>query len=136
MTNGELGILLLAGLGVFFLIASAIGINRFAGIHARMQAVGVGSTVGIMTLLFSAGIYYFDSQELWRMLVLIALFAGTQPIATTAMARAAYRRAENIRRFINLDEMESPNYTPDYKLQENQQSGVAGDVTPTRQRGA
>lgn len=114
MTTIQMVVLLLATLGVFFLLTSAIGILRFHGVHARMQAAGVGSTVGIMTLLFSAGLYYFDSQELWRMLVLVALFAITAPIATTAMARAAYRKAEDINRFIALDDMAGVNYTPDH----------------------
>jgi multicomponent Na+:H+ antiporter subunit G len=114
MTTIEGIVLILATIGVFFLFVSAVGLLRFRGVHARMQSAGIGGTVGIMTLLFSAGLYYFDSQELWRMLVLIALFAGTGPIATTAMARAAYRKAEDINRFVAMDEMTGAGYMPDY----------------------
>jgi monovalent cation/proton antiporter MnhG/PhaG subunit len=116
MTTVQIGVLGLATIGVFLLLVSAIGILRMRGVHARMQASGVGGTLGIMIVLFSAGIYYYQSQELWRMLVLIALFAITGPIATTAMARAAYRRSgHRIRQFIEHDDMADPNYTPDYQ---------------------
>ncbi len=114
MSPLQIVVLLLAAIGVFFLLVSAIGILRFHGVHARMQAASVGGTLGIMTLLVSAGLYYHSSQELWRMLVLIILFAGTGPIATTAMARAAYRKAADINRFVALDEMASAEYVPDY----------------------
>ncbi len=121
MTIVEITVLSLAAIGVFFLLVGAVGILRMHGVHARMQASGIGGALGIMIVLFSAGIYYYQTQELWRMLVLIALFAITGPIATTAMARAAYRRSgHRIRQFIEYDDMADPNYTPDY------QAGDAG----------
>ena len=116
MTTVEIGVLSLATIGVLLLLVSAIGILRMHDVHSRMQASGVGGTLGIMIVLFSGGIYYFQTQELLRMLVLIALFAITGPIATTAMARAAYRRSgREIRKFIEYDDMADPNYTPDYQ---------------------
>ena len=116
MTIVEIIVLSLAAIGVFLLLVGAIGVLRMRDVHSRMQASGIGGALGIMIVLFSGGVYYFQTQELWRMLVLIALFAITGPIATTAMARAAYRRSgREIRQFIEYDDMADPNYTADYQ---------------------
>jgi len=90
MTIREIAVIVVAAFGVVLMFISTIGILRLPGVHARMHAVGKGSTLGISCMLLSAGIY-FGEGELLRMIALIALFFVTAPIATTAMARAAYR---------------------------------------------
>lgn len=90
MTIREIAVIVVAAFGVVLMFISTIGILRLPGVHARMHAVGKGSTLGISCMLLSAGIY-FGEAELLRMIALIGLFFVTAPIATTAMARAAYR---------------------------------------------
>lgn len=81
---------LLAVVGVFFMIVSAIGILRFPDIYLRMHAAGKAATLGVSAILLAAGLH-FGSWELFRMVLLVALFFITAPIATTHMARANYR---------------------------------------------
>ena len=90
MTITEIAVLLLAVIGVAFMFISAIGILRFPDVFARMHAVGKASTLGISCVLLAAGIYY-GGGYLVRMILLILFFFLTAPVATAAMARAAYR---------------------------------------------
>ena len=90
MTYQELGILILAGIGVFFTLVSSIGVLRLPDVYARMQAAGKATSLGIGCILLAAG-FFFGEWALLRMIVLLALFFITGPIATTAMAHAAYR---------------------------------------------
>lgn len=89
MTLRETLVIIVAAIGVIFTVISAIGIVRLPDVYARMHSAGKASTLGVSTLLLSAGIYYPDNLPL--MLTLILLFFVTAPIATTTMARATYR---------------------------------------------
>lgn len=90
MTPLETASIAIAAVGVLFMFVSAIGILRLPDVYTRMHAAGKSTTLGISCILVAAGIH-FGGLELFRMLILIALFFITGPIATTAMARAAYR---------------------------------------------
>lgn len=90
MTPLQIIIVALTSIGVFFMVVSAIGILRLPDVYTRMHAAGKATTLGISCILFAVGLHY-GGWELVRMLILIALFFITGPIATTAMARAAYR---------------------------------------------
>jgi multicomponent Na+:H+ antiporter subunit G len=96
-------ILILAGCG--FMLVSAIGIVRLPDVFARMHAAGKASTVGVSGLLLAAGLFFYDEFLMLRMLALIALIFATAPIATTAMARAAYRTGPRKRKHLHYDEM-------------------------------
>ena len=115
MTLLELIILLSAATGVVLLLISSYGMVRMHGVHQRMQAASVGASLGITALLVSAGLYYAREEQLWRMLALVALFFLTGPIATTAIARAAYRKQHHsARRDFVHDDMADPAYVADY----------------------
>lgn len=89
-------ILTLATVGVLFMLISALGILRLPDVFTRMHAAGKAATLGVSCLLLAAGVFFWnlgDLSEFWRMVALIVLFFVTAPIATTAMARAAYRTA-------------------------------------------
>lgn len=104
MTIQEGFVLLFATLGVVFMCISAIGIVRLPDVYARMHAAGKAATLGVSCVLMAAGLFYPD--YLARMVLLIVLFFVTGPIATTTMARAAYRTAKQERRFVlRYDEM-------------------------------
>jgi len=109
MTIHETIVVIIAAIGVLFMLISAIGVLRLPDVLARMHAVGKAATLGISALLLSAGLFFQDG-ELWRMLALIALFFITAPIATTAMARAAYRTGAHKEETLLHDDMDNPRY--------------------------
>lgn len=94
--------LLFASIGVLFMVISAIGILRLPDVYARMHAAGKAATLGVSCLLLAAGIFY-GGAFLWRMVILIVLFFITAPIATTAIARAAYRSTPEDRFVLRYD---------------------------------
>lgn len=104
MTIREGFILFFAIVGVTFMMISAIGILRLPDMYTRMHAAGKAATLGVICVLLAAGLYYPD--YLIRMILLIAFFFLTAPIATTTMARAAYRTFNEERKFVlNYDAM-------------------------------
>ena len=84
-------VILLASVGTFFLLVSALGILRLPDVLTRMHAAGIAATLGITCLLLATGIHFLADGQMFRMIALIILFFVTAPIATTTMARAAYR---------------------------------------------
>jgi multicomponent Na+:H+ antiporter subunit G len=104
MTTSELGILLLASVGVFFMVVSGVGVLRLPDVYTRMHAASAAITIGIGCILLAAGFTY-GQWELVRMLLLIVLFYITGPIATTSMARAAYRTDYEGRLVLHYDEL-------------------------------
>ena len=104
ITITEMLVLFIASVGVLVSLLSAIGVLRLPDVYTRMHAAGKSATLGISTLMIAAGIYYPD--YLGRMIILVVLFYITGPIASTTMARAAYRSAKAGDRFVLLyDEM-------------------------------
>ena len=112
MSFFEMSILTLASIGVIFMLISAIGVLRLPDVYARMHAAGKAGTLGVAGLLLAAGIF-FGAGIFWRMVVLIALFFITAPIATTSMARAAYRVSKPEEKFVlHYDDMAKQNQPP------------------------
>lgn len=104
MTIREGFVLFFAMVGVAFMVISAIGVLRLPDMYTRMHAAGKAATLGVICVLLAAGLHYPD--YLIRMVLLIVFFFLTAPVATTTMARAAYRTAKEERRFmLNYDEM-------------------------------
>lgn len=81
----------LAAIGTLFLLISAVGILRLPDVLTRMHAAGIAATLGITCLLLATGLHFLAEGQIFRMVALIVLFFVTAPIATTTMARAAYR---------------------------------------------
>jgi multicomponent Na+:H+ antiporter subunit G len=104
MTLREGIILAVTGLGVLLMLTSTVGVLRLPDVYTRMHAAGKAATLGISALMIAAGLYYPD--YLWRMVVMVILFYVTGPIATTTMARAAYRVATPAEKFVlHYDEL-------------------------------
>jgi multicomponent Na+:H+ antiporter subunit G len=97
--------LVLAAIGVAFMLISAIGLLRLPDVLSRMHAAGTASTVGVGCLLLSAGVHFWDQNQFFRMVLLIALIFATAPISTTAMARAARRTGTTKNLQLRIDEM-------------------------------
>jgi multicomponent Na+:H+ antiporter subunit G len=94
LTLREILVLFLASGGVFFMIVSAIGIFRLPDVLTRMHAFGKAATLGIIGVLLSVSVYFYEEYGIFfRMILLVILFFITSPIAATAMGRAAYRRS-------------------------------------------
>ena len=106
MFSRETITLVLAATGVIFMLISAVGLLRLPDVFSRMHAGSKASTVGVSCLLLSAGVFFWEENLFYRMLVLIALIFATSPIATTAMARAAYRTGAAQRMHLKRDEMD------------------------------
>lgn len=96
--------IVLAVIGVFFMVVSAVGILRLPDIYLRMHAAGKSATLGVTAILLAAGLH-FGSWELFRMVLLVALFYVTAPVATTTMARATYRTDTERNYSLNFDDL-------------------------------
>jgi multicomponent Na+:H+ antiporter subunit G len=103
MTTSEILIVIFAAIGVVFSFISAIGTVRLPDVYARMHAAGKASTLGVTGILLSAAIMFPD--QLVIVLILIILFFVTAPIATTTMARAAYRTDEDKNFVLHYDDL-------------------------------
>lgn len=110
MSPTEVIVLLIATGGVALMLISSIGILRLPDVLSRMHAVGKAATLGVSALLLSAGIF-FGGGQIWRMIALIALFFVTAPVATTAMARAAYRTDSHDHEDLVYNDIENPRYS-------------------------
>lgn len=113
MTTLQAIVLIVAGMGTAVMLISSIGVLRLPDVFMRMHAFGKASTLGISCLILAAALYY--PEYLARMIVLILLFFLTGPIATTAIARAAYRTASREDK-LNLVVNEMENGKPEKKL--------------------
>lgn len=106
MTIQDYAVIIVAAIGVIFMLISAIGLIRLPDVFSRMHSAGTATTVGISFVLVSAGIYFWDHYLMLRMLVLIALILATSPISTSAMARAAYRTGAARRLHLPHDDLD------------------------------
>lgn len=105
MSLQETSAVVMAAIGVIFMLVAGIGLLRLPDVFSRMHAAGNASTVGIGCLLLSAGIHFWNQDLFLRMVLLIFLIFATGPISTAAMARAAYRTGSNHGRHMRRDEM-------------------------------
>lgn len=124
MSLTEVIVVIIASLGVALMLISSIGILRLPDVLSRMHAVGKAATLGVSALLLSAGIF-FGGGQIWRMLALIALFFVTAPVATTAMARAAYRTDAHGHEDLVHNDMDDPRYEQEDMARPSKQTTTA-----------
>ena len=83
--------MLVVSLGVFFLVAGAIGLIRFPDFYTRMHAAGKCDTLGSLLVLTGLAVHQgFDLASVKLVIVAVLIFI-TSPTATHALARAANR---------------------------------------------
>ena len=92
---------IIISLGVFFLLVGSIGLIRLPDFYSRSHATGKADTLGIMLVVFglilsqiSQYIMLHEPGKLTNIakLLLIIVFVGlTNPTATNALNRAAFR---------------------------------------------
>jgi multicomponent Na+:H+ antiporter subunit G len=85
---------ILISLGAFFLLVGSVGLIRLPDFFARTHATGKADTLGIMLIItglliieLSRGLYINSA----KLLVIIAFVALTNPTATNALAKAAFK---------------------------------------------
>jgi multicomponent Na+:H+ antiporter subunit G len=105
MSTQEMAAVILAAIGVVFMLISAVGLLRLPDVFSRMHAAGKASTVGVSCLLLAAGVHFWNQDLFFRMVLLIALIFATAPISTSAMARAAYKTGSRKGMHLQIDEM-------------------------------
>ncbi|MFQ3661051.1 MAG: monovalent cation/H(+) antiporter subunit G [Chloroflexaceae bacterium] len=90
MTPLEIVTLLIMVVGVFFVVVSSVGLVRLPDLYTRVHAGGKSGTLGIIGLLLGAGIFFMsDLRIVFKMLILIAFFFITGPVAAHMLDRAA-----------------------------------------------
>lgn len=83
--------MLLVCLGVFFLLAGAVGLIRFPDFYTRMHAAGKCDTLGSLLVLTGLALDEgFDLASV-KLIIVAAFIFVTSPTATHAIARAAKR---------------------------------------------
>jgi multicomponent Na+:H+ antiporter subunit G len=78
-------------LGAFFLLVGSIGLIRLPDFYARTHATGKSDTLGILLVMFGLILTQGFSVNSAKLLVIIAFVALTNPTATNALSRAAFR---------------------------------------------
>jgi multicomponent Na+:H+ antiporter subunit G len=82
--------LLLVG-GAIFLLVSSVGLLRLPDFYTRAHAVGKAETLGSMLILAGLALHNGAALSSVKLLLLLVVIAITNPTATHALARAAWR---------------------------------------------
>ncbi|OKL35537.1 monovalent cation/H(+) antiporter subunit G [Domibacillus mangrovi] len=82
--------LLLAG--AFFSLIAAFGVIRFPDVYTRNHAASKSATLGVMCILLATFLYFLVEDGFFnsRLLLGIAFFFITAPVAGHLISRAAY----------------------------------------------
>jgi multicomponent Na+:H+ antiporter subunit G len=85
---------IIISLGAFFLLVGSVGLIRLPDFFARTHATGKADTLGIMLII--TGLLIIElSKGLFinsvKLLVIITFVALTNPTATNALAKAAFK---------------------------------------------
>jgi multicomponent Na+:H+ antiporter subunit G len=82
--------------GALFLFLGALGLVRMPDLYNRMQAGTKTSTLG--SILFLAGLIFFEPHWWGKLTLLILLLMLTNPVSSHALARAAHKRGVRLTR--------------------------------------
>ncbi len=78
-------------LGAFFLLVGSIGLIRLPDFFARTHATGKSDTLGILLILFGLILTQGLSVNSAKLLIILVFVAMTNPTATNALSKAAFR---------------------------------------------
>lgn len=84
----------LIGSGGFFVVVSAIGINRMPDIFTRLHAASVGDTFGAALMLVGMMVVAGFTLVTAKLFLLLLFLWFMGPVATHAIARAALQAGE------------------------------------------
>jgi len=82
---------ILISLGAFFLLVGSIGLIRLPDFYSRSHATGKADTLGIMLVITGLILTQGISVNSAKLLIIIVFVGLTNPTATNALNRAAYR---------------------------------------------
>jgi multicomponent Na+:H+ antiporter subunit G len=77
--------------GSFFLLVGSIGLIRFPDFYSRCHATGKSDTLGVMLVIFGLVLIEGLTLNSAKLLIILAFVGLTNPTATHALARAAFR---------------------------------------------
>jgi multicomponent Na+:H+ antiporter subunit G len=77
--------------GAIFLLISAVGLLRLPDFYTRAHAVGKAETLGSMLLLVGLAIHNGAELTTIKILLILAIIFVTNPTATHALTRSAFR---------------------------------------------
>lgn len=83
---------ILTVVGSVFILLAAIGLVRMPDLYTRIQAGTKASTLGTILVLLGLALVY--PAWAWKLVLLIAFVAITNPISSHVLARAAARSGE------------------------------------------
>jgi multicomponent Na+:H+ antiporter subunit G len=87
----ELFTLIVLAIGVFFMAVASLGLIRLPDLYTRVHAAGKAGTLGIVGVLLGVGVYHLaDALVVFKMLLLVAFFFLTAPVAAHMLDRAAF----------------------------------------------
>ncbi|OAH58312.1 MULTISPECIES: monovalent cation/H(+) antiporter subunit G [Bacillaceae] len=78
--------------GAFFSLIAAFGVIRFPDVYTRNHAASKSATLGVMCILLATFLYFLVEDGFFssRLLLGIAFFFITAPVAGHLISRAAY----------------------------------------------
>ena len=93
MTITEIIVSLFVLTGSILVFLSAIGILRLPDVYSRMHAAGKSSTLGVMSIMTGAVLFFLIDQGNFnfKLLLTIIFIFLTAPLAGLAINRSAYR---------------------------------------------
>ncbi len=93
--------------GTFFIFVSSIGILRLRDVYSRMHAAGKASTLGVMSIMTGAVIFFLIHHGTFnfKLLLTIIFVFMTAPLAALAINRSAYRTNVAMTKAASMDEL-------------------------------
>ncbi len=109
-------------IGASFCVIGAIGIVRMPDFYSRIHAAGVTDTFGAGFTLLGLTFYAGPSQEAAKLLIALAFLWMTAPVASHALAKAAYAQG------IRFDpESSEPGRVVEYGLETSEKTQGEGE---------
>ncbi|MCD2138629.1 monovalent cation/H(+) antiporter subunit G [Salinicoccus halitifaciens] len=107
MTITEIIVSFFVIVGAFFISVSAIGLIRLRDVYSRTHAGGKSSTLGVMSIMFGAVIFFLVTQGdfNFKLLLTIVFVLMTAPLAALAVNRSAYRTNVKLEEATSIDEL-------------------------------
>lgn len=93
--------------GTFFIFVASIGVLRLRDVYSRMHAAGKASTLGVMSIMTGAVIFFLIHHGTFnfKLLVTIVFVFMTTPLAALAINRSAYRTNVAMTKEASIDEL-------------------------------
>lgn len=86
----------LISIGAVFLVVSCIGLLRFPDFYTRAHAVGKAETLGCVLVLTGLAVHNGADLVSAKILLILVIIFITNPTATHALMRSAYRSGVEI----------------------------------------